>query len=179
MSVSQFGAIFSSRPFRPKVFLSYHHKGDQSFYEQFSKTFHDVYETVFDNSLERKIDSDNSEYIMRRIREEFITGTSCTIVLVGPETWGRKYVDWEIEATLEKKHGLIGVQLPTATPNPITGLVSVPDRFLDNLNSKFALWVSWADITASAARLNQCIADATGRSKALIANDRERRLRNA
>jgi len=49
---------------------------------------------------------------MRGIRENFITGTSCTIVLCGAQTHLRKYVHWEIKATLDKEHGLIGVNLP-------------------------------------------------------------------
>src|SRR5688572_7832580 len=94
-----------------KIFVSYHHRGDQAYYDAFSKIFCDTYELVTDNSLERAVDSDSVDYVMRRIRETCITGSSCTIVLVGPQTWGRKYVDWEIMATLDKCHGLIGVQL--------------------------------------------------------------------
>jgi hypothetical protein len=46
---------------------------------------------------------------MQRIRDKHITGTSCTIVLCGSLTPWRKYVDWEIKATLDKEHGLIGI----------------------------------------------------------------------
>lgn len=98
---------------RRKVFVSYHHGGDQAYYNAFSKTFHSTYDVITDNSLEREVDSDDVDYVMRRIREDYITGSSCTIVLVGKETYARKYVDWEIKATLDKQHGLIGVQLPT------------------------------------------------------------------
>ena len=59
------------------------------------------YDIVTDNSLSRGIESDVVEYIMRRIRENYVTGSSCTIVLVGRDTWARKYVDWEIDATLQ------------------------------------------------------------------------------
>lgn len=97
-----------------KVFVSYHHSGDQAYYDAFSKAFCDTYDVITDNSLEREVDSENVDYVMRRIRENYISGSSCTIVLVGKDTWGRKYVDWEIKATLEKEHGLIGVRLPTA-----------------------------------------------------------------
>src|SRR5712671_172295 len=30
-----------------------------------------------DNSVERRIDSDDVEYVMRRIRENYVTGSSC------------------------------------------------------------------------------------------------------
>ena len=89
---------------RPRVFVSYQHSADQHYYNEFSRIFADTYEAIADNSLERWIDSDDADYVMRRIRENHITGTSCSIVLVGVSTWGRKYVDWEIKATLDKSH---------------------------------------------------------------------------
>lgn len=161
-----------------KVFVSYHHGGDQSYYDAFSRVFHDAYEVIYDNSLEREIDSDDVDYVMRRIRENYITGSSCTIVLVGGKTWGRKYVDWEIKATLDKQHGLIGVRLPTA-PVSINNKVTVPDRLHDNIESGYALWLSWAQITASAEQLAKYIEQANARDKKLIVNTRPRRLRNA
>lgn len=71
------------KPIRRKVFVSYHHGGDQAYYDEFSRFFHDQYEAIRDNSLERLIQSDDTEYVMRQIREQYITGTSCTIVLIG------------------------------------------------------------------------------------------------
>ena len=127
MGLATFG---SNRFVRRRVFLSYHHGGDQ--WRRVLEDVHDEYELISDTSLERRIDSDNVNYVLRRIRENHITGSSCTIVLVGAATWGRKYVDWEIEATLEKGHGLIGVRLPTLYPlanglYPIPG--GLPPRF--------------------------------------------------
>jgi hypothetical protein len=172
------GGFGIPQPTRPRIFTSYHHRGDQQYCEMFSNAFHDNYETIYDNSLERQIDSDDVDYVMRKIRENYITGTSCTIVLVGYETWVRKYVDWEIKATLDKKHGLIGVHLPTA-PRTAEGKILVPPRLHDNIHSGFALWRSWQEITSSAEQLRQYIADASSRSPFLIANTRELRLRNA
>lgn len=166
-------------PIKHKVFVSYHHRGDQAYYDAFSRAFHDTYDVIYDNSLERRVDSDNVDYVMRQIRENYITGSSCTIVLVGEKTWGRKYVDWEIKATLDKGHGLIGVQLPTAVRNPSNNNIIVPDRLFDNIQSGFALWLSWQAITADAAQLERYIADAKSRSAKLIVNTRDRRLRNA
>lgn len=96
------GASRPQAPVKHKIFVSYHHHGDQAYYDAFSKAFHDTYNVIYDNSLERSIDSDDVNYVMRRIRENHITGTSCTIVLVGAESPKRKYIDWEISATLEK-----------------------------------------------------------------------------
>lgn len=166
-------------PVKHKVFVSYHHAGDQAYYDAFSRAFHDAYDVIYDNSLEREVDSDDVDYVMRRIRENYITGSSCTIVLVGEKTWGRKYVDWEIKATLEKKHGLIGVHLPTAARDPNDNKLVVPDRLYDNIQSGFALWLSWKEATASATQLQRFVAEAKSRSTNLIVDTRDRRLRNA
>jgi MTH538 TIR-like domain (DUF1863) len=134
---------------------------------------------IRDNSVEREIDSDNVDYVIRHIRENYILGSSCTIVLVGQQTWGRKFVDWKIQATLDKAHGLIGVYLPSAARNPTNNKIIVPGRLLDNIHSGFALWRSWAQITASIAQLQADIGLAKSRDTDLIVNTRARRLRNA
>jgi hypothetical protein len=161
-----------------KIFVSYYHGGDQAYYDTFSTTFCDTYDVISDTSLERRIDSDNVEYVMRRIREDYITGSSCTVLLVGPYTWGRKYVDWETKATLEKEHGLIAVFLPTAPITPQNTIV-VPDRLNDNLKTGYALWVSWNSIVTSTQDFASLIELANSRDKKLIRNNRDRRLHNA
>jgi antiphage defense system Thoeris ThsB-like protein len=170
--------LFTPPPVRHKIFVSYHHGGDQPYYDVFSRTFHDTYEAIYDNSLERRVQSDDADYVRRRICEDFITGSSCTIVLVGRNTWGRKFVDWEIRATLDKCHGLIAVQLPTAPLFP-DGSVRVPDRLLDNIQSGYCVWVDWNRIASHAAGLGDLVALAKGRSGNLIRNDRAGRLANS
>ena len=54
---------------------------------------------------------------LRRIREERISEATVTVVLIGPCTWQRKFVDWEIGATLRDtdlnpRCGLLGILLP-------------------------------------------------------------------
>ncbi len=175
MNYSLLGSLIAQKP---RVFVSYHHHGDQNYYNTFSASFHDNYDVIYDNSVERTIESDNVEYVMRQIREKYITGTSCTIVLIGAATWGRKYVDWEINATLDKEHGLIGVYLPSAPLAP-NGNIIVPGRLHDNVQSGYALFVSWNAITASTESLRSQIAAAKSRDSRLIVNSRELRLRNA
>jgi MTH538 TIR-like domain (DUF1863) len=180
MSYGILGGGFGGQPpVKHKIFVSYHHGGDQAYYDAFSKAFHDTYDVIFDNSLERAIGSDNVDYVMRQIRENYIHGSSCTIVLVGKDTWGRKFVDWEIKATLDKEHGLIGVHLPSAPRDPTNNKITVPDRLHSNIQSGFALWLSWQDIVASAAQLERYVADAKSRNTKLIVNPRDVRLRNA
>lgn len=127
-------------PVKRKVFVSYHHAGDQGYYDAFSRFFSDTFDVFYDKSLDRAYESDNTDYVRWQIRQNDITGSSCTIVLCSAATRQRKYVDWEITATLDKRHGLIGVWLPTLLQAPYGG-TQKPDRLQDNLNSGYAKWV--------------------------------------
>ena len=53
---------------------------------------------------------------MRRIREEKLEDSTVTIVLIGECTHSRRYVDWEIKASLQQgqslPNGLIAINLP-------------------------------------------------------------------
>ena len=166
------------QPKRPRIFVSYQHSSDQYYYNLFSQTFHDAYETIYDNSLRDEIDSDDNDYIIQRIRDEFITGTSCTIVLVGPTSYQRKYIDWEIKATLDKEHGLIGIQLPHV-PLQLNNTVIVPDRLHWNIQKGYADWLTWTQLIANPALLKQYVTSACARSKTLIVNPQEIKKQNA
>lgn len=169
------GLLGSTLPTRRKIFVSYHHGEDQAYYDEFSRFFHDQYEAVFDNSLERQIDSDDVRYVMQRIRDSYITGTSCTVVLIGAQTHERKYVDWEIKATLDKQHGLIGIVQPNHQKT-IDGKIIVPDRFYRNISTGYAAFEHWNNLTAQ--RLKEMVDAAANRSKSLIDNSMEMKQRN-
>jgi hypothetical protein len=84
------------------------------------------------------INSGDTDYVMSRIREDQIAGTSCTVVLIGKCTWARRYVDWEIAATLRNftdsaRGGLIGVQLPSAQDH---GWTTLPPRLALNIKDE-------------------------------------------
>lgn len=157
-----------------KIFVSYHHGNDQWYYNEFSRFFSDTYDVIQDSSLGRAVDSDDPEYVIRRIRENNITGTSCTIILCGAQTPQRKYVDWEIKATLDKGHGLIGINLPSSISNS-NGVV-VPDRFNDNYHSGYAVWIQWQGLAPQA--ITQAIELANSMPSNLINNSRQMRRRN-
>jgi hypothetical protein len=162
-----------------KVFISYHHRNDQDWFDHFTGKFSEQYEIFFDQSLDGQIRSDDTEYVNRRIREDFIVGSSITIVLCGTETWKRKYVDWEIYSTLHHEHALLGIALPRHFKRD--GLIIVPDRLHDNIVSGYARWIMWQD---NAAILKQEIETAISHSqnnllfKPLLRNDREKMGRN-
>jgi len=165
-------------PTKRKAFVSYHHGGDQAYYDYFAAKLADQYEVITDNSLERKIQSDNVDYVMRCIRENYVSGSSCTIVLCGVGTRGRKYVDWEISATLDKQHGLLGVKLPN---NPVynDNTCDKPDRLQDNLDTGYAIWTWWENIIDNPANLTSLIEQANAKPKNLINNRRPLRKQNA
>jgi len=169
------GLLGSTLLTRRKIFVSYHHGSDQAYYEQFSRFFHDQYEAVFDNSLERRIDSDDVRYVMQRIRDTYITGTSCTVVLIGAQTHERKYVDWEIKATLDKQHGLVGIILPNHLKTA-DGKIIVPDRLHSNITTGYAAFEHWNNTTVQ--RLSELVNAAASRSKSLIDNSMEMKQRN-
>ncbi|MBR0911481.1 TIR domain-containing protein [Bradyrhizobium japonicum] len=162
---------------RRRVFVSYHHRGDQAYYDEFSSSFHDRYEAITDNSIERRIDSSDFGYIMRCIRENHLKGSSCTVVLCGRETPKRRYVDWEIEASLQQQMGLVAVLLPTIERFP-NGGTAKPDRLQDNIDSGYSVWVWWHALLANPEQLPLLVEAANGKSKRLILNNRQRMSRN-
>jgi hypothetical protein len=65
------------------------------------------------------VDSENEDYIKRKIREQII-GTSVTVVIIGKETAYSEWVAWEIKESLNKENpnGIVGILLKDATPPP-------------------------------------------------------------
>jgi hypothetical protein len=134
--------LYASLLQTPRIFVSYHHGGDQYWYNRFSTVFHDAYDLITDRSLEEPFDSTNTSYLRQAVRERHITGTSATVVLCGVESWKRKWIDWETQMTLNKNHGLLGVVLPT---HPFGSPALVPDRLHDNILTGYAHWIHWTE----------------------------------
>ncbi|CAN1542169.1 MTH538 TIR-like domain containing protein [Fimbriimonadaceae bacterium] len=120
---------------RHKCFISYHHD-DQTEVNDFIKTFADERDAFIARAVgvmaQDIINSYDKDYVMRRIREEYLTDSTVTILLVGKCTKHRKYVDWEIASTLRndpnnKRSGLLAINLPSAGKN-----ANAPDRLNDN-----------------------------------------------
>lgn len=139
---------------RHKVFISYHHD-DQDEVEDFVQTFDHERDVFIARALgvemdQDIIDSDNTDYVMRRIRELYLKDSTVTIVLIGKCTWARKYVDWEIQASLRHgdtvtPNGLIGIVLPSAGKKP-----TAPERLRlnlkgDNSDEGYARWYWYPD----------------------------------
>lgn len=163
------------KPVKRKVFISYHH-ADQAWVDYFRQQFSKELELFTDCSLDEAIESNDLSYIHRTIREDYISGTSITIVICGSETHGRKCVDWEVQSTLNKDHALLAIALPhNRTPE---GSRLVPARVHSNIQSGYAHWIDWTD---QATTLHQAIEDAIKRAKDyahLKDNSADKMLRN-
>ena len=91
---------------RRKCFISYHH-ADQASVDQFVRDFDHEYDTFISRGLGQEmtndvINSTNTDYVMAKIRERFLSDSTVTIVLLGRCTWARRYVDWEIQSSLRQ-----------------------------------------------------------------------------
>ena len=124
---------------RHRVFISFHHQ-DQAYKDWFVQI---MGSDIVDESVgDGDIDDDNlaTDTIRQRIRDNFIRDATVTIVLIGPCTWQRKHVDWEIGSSLRatrlnSRCGLLGILLPN---HPNVGAAQyrlnlVPPRVADNV----------------------------------------------
>ncbi|GEM48710.1 hypothetical protein DC3_43450 [Deinococcus cellulosilyticus NBRC 106333 = KACC 11606] len=137
-----------------------------------------MYNILTDNSLQRALNSDNAAYIDRAVRENYIHGSSITVVLCGAETYKRKFVDWEIYATLLYDHALLGIVLPTCERDWTTApyLPKLPARLRDNVNSGYAHLISY---TTNPQQITVEIEKAiTMKRSSLINNKRSQMSRN-
>jgi hypothetical protein len=168
---------------RRKVFISYHHS-DQREVENFISTFGYgplgfIHRALGLGMSQDIVDSTNTEYVMRRIRELYLKDSTVTIVLVGRRTWSRRYVDWEIQASLRGvqgglPNGLLGIVLPSVGLSPVA-----PDRLRMNVSLPLGLtgYARWYWCPQTHADLKNMIEEAfrarTTRSH-LIVNPRDR-----
>ncbi|PQM20172.1 hypothetical protein Sfr7A_28395 [Streptomyces xinghaiensis] len=129
-----------SQKTRHKCFISYH-KADEAEVSKFVNTFDHAHDVFISRGIGADmpgdiIGSDDRDYIMRQIRERYLTGSTVTISLIGRCTWARKFVDWELASTLRndpknRRSGLLGILLPSAYHTD--GTYQVPPRLNDNL----------------------------------------------
>ena len=120
---------------RHKCFISYHSE-DAEYAAAFVEAFEDIFipraigVEEEDGSI---IDSTDVDYLRDVIRREYLGESTVTIVLVGLCTWARKFIDWEIYASLRDsknatRNGLLGILLPHAA-----GEAPPPERLKDNV----------------------------------------------
>ena len=134
-----------------KIFISFHEK-DIEHKDRFVRM-------MGRRIVDRSVDTENIDdtglkttTIRQKIRDGYIRDASVTIVLIGPCTWQRKHVDWEIGGSLRKTRknprcGLLGILLPN---HPDFGKRKysprlVPPRLADNCHEDdpYALTYNW------------------------------------
>ena len=120
-----------------RCFVSYH-KVNSAAVKSFVEEFADVFtaKTVGVTDEDDFINSEDTEYVMRRIREKYLSNTTVTIVLIGECTKARKYVDWEIASSLRNdpvngRSGLLGINMKSVGSRGLA-----PRRLLDNYDSE-------------------------------------------
>ena len=105
--------------FAPSVFISYHHNGDAKlrdlFERQFGRTMRSA--SIYPGEIAVPV----SDAAVKRVMRERVSGCDTTMVIVGHETFGRRWVDWEIRSALDPRinggrKSLHGVLSPELSP---------------------------------------------------------------
>lgn len=96
----------------------------------------------YNHKLDRRVQSGDSEYIARVIREEYIKPASVCVVLIGNKTATSPWVKWEIAECRNQGMGILGIrlkdtagQIPEGIPANAVGGWDPP---------KFPSWIEWA-----------------------------------
>lgn len=115
------------------VFVSYAHRLDQNEVDDFRTKFGQDKMVFSDRSLENMdIGNLSDDTIKNNYIKPKIKNSSVTIILIGEETGGRWWVDWEIYYSLihtkdNGRNGLLGIKLPYKRH-------FIPKRLEENLN---------------------------------------------
>jgi len=168
-----------------KVFISFHH-GDQQdpnregiWKDKFERMFATHFNAIISTSVkEGDISNDlKTETIRQKIRDGNIRDATVTIVLMGPDTWRRKHVDWEISSSIKDtqynpRTGLIGIWLPIHPDfnKPQYRRDLIPPRLYYNTqtNPPFATLHDW---TTDPMLLSKWVDDAFRRRKTINPDD--------
>lgn len=172
---------------RRKCFISYHHDDEAEVLKFIEEFDHDqdvlIARGIGAHMSGDIINSSNDDYIKSKIRERYLRDTTVTIVLVGRCTWARKFVDWEIGASLRNtstasRSGLMAVTLPSAAEYWNKRL---PDRVADNVNGKhgYARWWKYPSSARGLAEMIEEAYDFRSTRDHLIDNSRSLRAYNS
>lgn len=128
-----------------KCFVSYYHKDDSKYKEEFLNLMDDltVTKSVKNGDINSAVSDD---YAKQLIQKGYLSDTTVLVVLIGPKTKCRKHVDWEISGALNYKvgesySGLLGLLLPEHDDyeRGRTTYLKIPDRLADNFKSGYAV----------------------------------------
>jgi hypothetical protein len=125
-------ALEAAKSARRKCFVSYYSK-DKNEVDKFIKQYGDVFipKVIGVTDKDDFINSENSNYVMSKIREKYLGDSTVTILLIGLCTHSRRYIDWELKTTLRRgeytPNGLLGILLPSMGNSG-----QLPPRFKEN-----------------------------------------------
>ena len=101
-----------------KCFISF--KSDDMHYKKYIQNYLDI--DMIDKSLNEPIQSENEDYIMRKIHEDYLQDSTVTIHLIGQYSaensyLNQNYIKRELQASLSNtsagtRNGILGVVLP-------------------------------------------------------------------
>ena len=121
-----------------KIFVSYSHRLDQQAAEDFRSFFSDERDVFIDKSIREDVGHYTTPTIKDGLRK-LIADSSVTVILIGSQTGGRWWVDWEIYNSLRKsagneRNGLLGIRIPNKhhwTPERLNDNVPTMGRIID------------------------------------------------
>ena len=99
-----------------KIFVSYSHRLDQNAANTFRQFFSNERDVFIDKSIRDDIGKNADETIKGRLRR-LIADSTVTVVLIGSQTGGRWWIDWEIYNSLRRcrgneRNGVLGILIP-------------------------------------------------------------------
>lgn len=151
-----------------KCFISYYHDEDQKYKDYLSRLAEQ--KNLFDDvSIEIQFDDTglSTDQVFNIIRDQYLKDSSVTIVILGPCTKSRKFVDREIGASLRKtsnfpRCGLVVLRTPefeNLYGNSITQENS-GERIADNYRNGYGVFVSLNAVIQNPQILKQKIEEA-------------------
>lgn len=155
-----------------KCFISYY-AGDKKAVDKFIEDFDDVFiaKAIGVSNGDDFIESNDSDYVMSKIREKYLGDSTVTICLIGDCTHSRRYVDWELKTSLRQgaytPNGLLGILLPYKGDSGI-----LPPRFADNWETNesecYAMYRSYPNSKETLRRwIEDAFARRTSRAKSI------------
>lgn len=154
-----------------KCFISYN-AADKAAVDTFCETYSGSFIRRGLKMEDDIINSNDTDYVMRRIRQLYLQDSTVTIVLIGKCTWARKFVDWEVQASLRNPadgypNGLVAIQLWKS-------YTTLPERVQRNRDSGYAKFYEPPVSSKSLENMIDEAWDARSNKQNLIVNPRDR-----
>ena len=154
-----------------KCFISYH-KADQSAVDDFCEKFEGTFIRRGQAMSDDVIDSDNTNYVMQRIRDLYLQDSTVTIVLIGKCTWASRFVNWEVQSSLIQPsnglpNGLVAIQLWASYK-------TLPNRVNLNVESGYSKFYKYPSSSSDLSNIIEKAYKARTENSDLIVNPRDR-----